>query len=158
MMYVLIVAALMFVFPVVSILIDTVFRDHGVLFAASVGKWFVFWAVGIRLLMAGLRQIFQPRYTAEVILGIPGEDSLLLVQELGFATTAIGCIGAGSIFAPGWIGPTAVAGAIFYGLAGINHASHKKRNRLQNTAMVSDLFVAVVLVIYCFMAVASKPA
>jgi hypothetical protein len=157
-MYVLMVAALMFVFPVVSILIETVFRDDGATLSAGVGKWFVFWAVGVRLLMAGMRQIFQPRYTAQAILGIPGEDSLLLVRELGFATTAIGCVGAGSIFAPGWVVPTAIAGAIFYGLAGINHATHEKRNRLQNTAMVSDLFVAVVLMIYCFAGVAYKAA
>ncbi len=157
-MYVLIVAALMFVFPVVSILVETVFRDNGVLLAASVGKWFVFWAVGIRLLMAGMRQIFQPRYTARAILGIQSDDSLLLVRELGFATTAIGCVGAGSIFAPGWVVPTAIAGAIFYGLAGISHATHEKRNRLQNTAMVSDLFVAVVLMTYCFAGVAYKAA
>lgn len=148
-MYVLIVAALMIAFPVVSILIETIFRDNGVTLGASVGKWFVFWAVGVRLLLAGMRQIFEPRYTAQRILGLSGEDSLLLVRELGFATTAIGCVGAGSIFASGWVVPTAVAGAIFYGLAGINHAIHKRRNRLQNTAMVSDLFVALVLSIYC---------
>lgn len=30
-----------------------------------VGKWFVFWS-------AGLRQMLQPRYTAEKILGLKG--------------------------------------------------------------------------------------
>ena len=33
--------------------------------AGLVGKWFVFWTVGIQLFLAGLRQIVQPRYTAE---------------------------------------------------------------------------------------------
>jgi hypothetical protein len=31
------------------------------------GRWFVFWAVGVRLLTAGIRQIAQPRFTAETI-------------------------------------------------------------------------------------------
>jgi hypothetical protein len=32
-----------------------------------VGKWFVFWAaVGVRLGLAGLRQILQPSFTAEI--------------------------------------------------------------------------------------------
>jgi hypothetical protein len=39
----------------------------------------------------------------------------------------------------------AVIGAIFYGLAGINHLAHGHRNTLQNAAMISDLFAAAVL-------------
>jgi hypothetical protein len=147
-MYVLIVVALMLVFPVASILIETLTGHHGVL-AASVGKWFVFWAVGIRLLLAGLRQIVQPRYTAETILGIKGTDATLVVRELGFANTAIGSIGVGSIIFPEWVLPAALAGTIFYGLAGINHVTHKERNTLQNVAMTSDLLMAIVLLVFC---------
>ena len=29
-----------------------------------VGKWFVFWAVGARLFIAGIRQVIQPAFTA----------------------------------------------------------------------------------------------
>jgi len=39
------------------------------------------------------------------------------------------------------------AAAVFYGLAGVNHCMHRHRNRLENLAMASDLFVAVVLAI-----------
>jgi hypothetical protein len=41
-------------------------------------------------------------------------------------------------------------GAIYYGLAGINHCFHKGRNKLENLALVSDLFAALVLAICCF--------
>lgn len=37
---------------------------------ALVGQWFVFGSVGVRLGMAGPRQIPQPRYTAELILSL----------------------------------------------------------------------------------------
>ena len=114
---------------------------------ALAGKWFVFWTVGVRLFVAGLRQMIQPRYTAETILGIKGEDSLLIVRELGFANCAIGSIGIGSLYFPGWLLPAGIAGTIFYGLAGINHCYHKARNPLQNVAMISDLFAAIVLLI-----------
>jgi hypothetical protein len=148
-MYVSIVATLMFVFPVTSILIESVLRDHGHLESVVAGKWFVFWAVGVRLFLAGLRQIIQPRYTAESILGIKDAGATLVVRELGFANTAIGSIGMASILFPAWVLPTGIVGTIFYGLAGINHVTHKHRNNLENVAMMSDLFVAAVLLVFC---------
>jgi hypothetical protein len=145
--YVFMIAALMFVLPIVSI-----FSELGAsvpLSTALIGKWFVFWAVGIRLLAAGSRQILQPKYTAENILGIKSADSLMLVRELGFANVAVGCVAAASLVAAGWTLPMAVVGALFYGLAGINHLLHAGRNKLQNVAMASDIFIAVVLAVFC---------
>ena len=144
-MYLSVVLALMLVLPVTSILVETLLRDHGVLLWPVFGKWWVFWAVGVRLLLAGIRQILQPRYTAETILGITGEDALLVVRELGFANVAIGSVGVGSLFFPEWAQPAAIAGALFYGLAGINHFTHEERNFNENIAMTSDIFTACVM-------------
>ena len=72
-----------------------------------------------------------------------------MVRELGIANLAIGTVGTGSLLVPEWLPAAALAGMIFYGLAGINHAFQPHRNRLENVAMVSDLFVAVVLLAYC---------
>ena len=153
-MYVLVVIALMLALPLISIVAQIFFTDHGALHVASnlavVAKWYVFWAVGVRLSLAGLRQIIQPRYTAETILGLTGAESLFFVRELGFANAAIGSVGITSLFAPNWVTPAAMLGAIYYGLAGINHCFHKGRNQLQNVALVSDLFAASVLAICCF--------
>jgi hypothetical protein len=74
---------------------------------------------------------------------------LLVVRELGIANTAIGSLGVGSIWFPEWVLPAALAGTIFYGLAGINHITHKNRNKLQNVAMLSDLLMAAVLLAFC---------
>ena len=148
-MYVFIVIALMLVLPLVSVAFQLLFKEHGASAGAAIipliATWYVFWAVGVRLTLAGLRQIFQPRYTAETILGIKSADALFVVRELGFANTAIGCVGVASLFAPNWVAPLALLGAIFYGLAGINHCFHPNRNSSQNLALVSDLFAAVVL-------------
>jgi hypothetical protein len=152
-MYVPVVVALMFVLPGVSIVIEMV-RDHGALILWVVGKWFVFWSVGVRLLLAGLRQIFQPRYTAETILGIKGAESLVVVRELGIANTAIGSVGVASIFNPAWVLPMAIVGGVFYGLAGVNHIAHHGRNRLQNIAMATDLYMAAVLLVFAGIALA----
>lgn len=150
-MYFAIVATLMFGLPVLSIGIEAAVRGAAPA-APLVGKWFVFWSVGVRLFTAGLRQILQPEYTANVILGLQSGESLLLVRELGFANVAMGAIGMLSLPFPAWRLPAALAGGIFYGLAGINHIFQGHRNQLENVAMVSDLLVSAVLLTVCCMA------
>jgi hypothetical protein len=153
-MYVTMVIALMLALPLISIVAQIVLTDHGALHGAAylavVAKWYVFWAVGARLSLAGLRQIIQPRYTAETILGMKGAEALFFVRELGFANLAMGSVGLASQASPPWVTPAAMLGAIYYGLAGINHCFHKDRNKLENVALVSDLFAALVLAICCF--------
>jgi hypothetical protein len=146
-MYASMVVALMLVLPIGCTLFEVFRSNNGVFAFGILLQWFVFWAVGVRLLLAGLRQIFQPRYTAEVVLGIKGEVCKRLIRELGFGNTAIGCIGACSLMYPGWLLPAAIAGSVFYGLAGVNHFLHKARGMNENVAMVSDVLVAVVLIV-----------
>lgn len=148
-MYFASVLALMLVFPLLSIGIQMLLGGPGTLTAFLTAKWFVFWMVGVRLLLAGVRQIVQPGYTAEQILGVKDPDAALIVRELGIANTAVGCIGVAGLFFRHWAFPIGLIGAIFYALAGINHAADKHRTKLQNVAMFSDLYAAVVLVILC---------
>jgi hypothetical protein len=147
--FILMLVALMLIFPLASIALQAVSGEHHVLSALIASRWFVFWSVGVRLLLAGLRQIVQPRYTAEKILGIKAEDSLLLVRELGFANVAMGTGAVLSLWYPQWILPMGFVGSIFYALAGINHARDSHRNKLQTVAMISDLGAAVVLMMCC---------
>jgi hypothetical protein len=143
-LYYFVIATLMCLFPVLSITIEA--AHLGVPFdGLLVCKWYVFWAVGLRLLLAGLRQVVQPLYTARQILGLKTEESLFLVRELGFANIAIGTTAIISLFVPPWRLAAALLGGMFYGLAGCSHAFRSHRSRLESVAMVSDLFAAVVL-------------
>jgi hypothetical protein len=134
----------MFVFPLLSVGAEA-WTTGAPIDAALIGKWFVFWAVGCRLFLAGLRQIVQPAYTARVILGLEHDESHILVRELGFANVALGAVGVLALFVPSWRLAAALAGGVFYGLAGVNHLFHAHRNRLENVAMVSDVFASIVL-------------
>jgi hypothetical protein len=145
-MYPFIIAALMLVFPGLSVAAEAAIR--GVPFSiVLVGKWFVFWMVGIRLLAAGLRQITQPEYTARTVLKLTGNDALVVIRELGFANVAMGLLGIVSLPFPDWRSPAALVGGVFYGLAAGNHVLQPHRGRLQNIAMVSDAFAAIVLLV-----------
>lgn len=151
-MYIVTVIALLLVVPLCSILVQRYFFHSDAGLGLLIGRWFVFWGVGVRLVLAGARQILNPRYTAETILGLKTAEPWIVVRELGFANLALGVVGFSSLFARTWLLPSAVAGAIFYGLAGINHLFTSHRNRLQNFAMLSDLFICAILLAFCLAA------
>jgi len=147
-MYLSTVLLLMLVLPVGSI-----YAEHSYLHSTApmmllVGKWFVFWNAGVRLFLVGLRQFFQPRFTAEQIFGIKSDNALPLVRELGVANFATGVVGIGSLAKPSFALPVAIAAAIFYGIAGIQHVAESNRTRNENVAMISDLFVFLILAAY----------
>jgi hypothetical protein len=146
------VVALMLAGPLISIGIQILLEGPGMLTGPVVGKWFVFWMVGVRLFLAGVRQIIQPRYTAEQILGVKDPDAALIVRELGIANTAMGSVAMATLFFRTWEFPMALVGTTFYALAGINHITDKHRNKLQSFAMASDLFAAAVLLTSCLIA------
>ncbi len=120
--------------------------DAGLLFL--IGKWFVFWGVGMRLLLTGVRQMANPAFTADTIFGIKDKAAEVIVRELGFGNFAIGLLGAVSLLNREWIIPAAIAGGLFYGLAGAQHLGKGDRNSNENIAMISDLFIFVVLALY----------
>jgi hypothetical protein len=72
-MYIPMVAALLFVVPMIFASGQLLLNPHSIHGAVAIipiiAKWYVFWAVGVRLGVAGLRQMIQPRYTAVTILG-----------------------------------------------------------------------------------------
>jgi hypothetical protein len=143
-MYLAAVLLLMLVLPLASLAIDIGLAGSH-FSVALLGKWFVIWSVGARLSLAGLKQITQPAYTARTILSLKSDESLVVVRELGFGNLAIGLVGLGGTLFPPWIPAGALAGGVFYLLAGINHLRQAERNSLQNVAMVSDLAVGAIL-------------
>jgi hypothetical protein len=148
-MYLAAVLLLMLILPLVCIAIDaTVNHEPATLLRAA--RWFVFWMVGVRLLLAGLRQIAQPGFTARRIFRLQHEESEVIVRELGFANFSLALIGLGSLLWKSWMPGAALAGMVFYALAGVNHLAHRERGFAQNVALVSDLIAAPVLAIALF--------
>jgi hypothetical protein len=147
-MYPLIVLLFMLVLPVGSIYLEHSYLHSAAPLMLLIGKWFVFWSAGVRLVIAGLRQFFQPRFTSEQIFDIKGDEALPIVRELGVANFATGVVGVISIARPSFVLPVAIAAAVFYGVAGIRHVAESDRTRNENIAMVSDLFVFLILGAY----------
>jgi len=147
-MYFGVVFLLMLAAPIASILIEHSFLHSAAPVMSLIGRWFVFWAVGARLAIAGLRQYFEPRFTAEQIFDLRGDDALPLVRELGIANFAAGTVGILSLLRPDFILPSALAATIFYGFAGFRHAVQSTRNAKESFAMATDLFGFAVLAVF----------
>lgn len=145
-MYFLIVLLFMFVAPIGSVYLEHLHSAAPLV--VLVGKWFVFWSVGVRLLTAGLRQYFQPSFTAKQIFHVEGDGVQFVIRELGIANFCVGLIGMLSLLYPPFVLPAAIYGALFYGIAGVRHVAEKNKSANENLTTVSDLFVFAVLAGY----------
>ena len=143
-MYLAAILLVMLAGPAVSVAAEALLAPGATLWAL-IAKWFVFWLVGVRLFVAGLRQTVQPQYTAETIFEIADPDARGLVREIGFGNLAIGTLGLCTLAVAGWTVPAALAGGLYYGLAGLGHIARGKRNAIENAALVSDVLAFLLL-------------
>lgn len=111
------------------------------------GKWWVFWGVGTRLLVAGVAQVSGKGPTT-AILGstAPSVQEQQLARELGTANIAMGLTGLLALV-PGWALPAGLAGGLFLLIAGIMHVPKRNKNAKETLATWTDLLVGVVVVI-----------
>ena len=145
-MYVAILVLTMFVLPALSIGLALALGSEAG-WAILLGQWFVFWAVGVRLMLAGLRQWLQPEFTAREIFRFTGAEAQQVIQELGFANISMATLGLIAVAAPGFVLPATVAAGLFYGAAGIRHIATPDKTRKETIAMATDLWAAAVLAV-----------
>src|ERR1700742_4732226 len=147
-MYIASIFLLTLILPAGSVYLDQAVFHSAQPILLLAGTWFVFWAGGVRLFVAGLRRMGQPRFTAEHIFGIGGDDPLPFIRELGMANLAMGTIGLLSLPFAGFLLPAAVTSGLYYALAGAFHVARKRHGAEEAIAMLSDLFVAIVVASY----------
>jgi hypothetical protein len=147
-MYFASIVLLLFVLPVASIAVEALRLRDGAELMFLIGKWFVFWSVGVRFLLAGIRQVAQPRFTAESIFDIKDPAANAMVREIGFGNLAMGVLGLASLEQSAWLVPAAIVGGLYYGLAGVGHVFRGNRNFNEQTALVSDLLIFVLLAVF----------
>jgi hypothetical protein len=123
-----------------------------------IGKWFTFFAVGIRLSIAGIRQNVQPEFTARDIFKVQDRAAHAIVREVGFGNLAIGAAGLLTLALPNWLQATAFIGGVYYGLAGIGHAIKTDRNMNENVALVSDVLLFMILLAFVAVSIFSTRA
>jgi hypothetical protein len=150
--YLISVVLFMLLLPLVSTLIEM--KQHDLpLSLLLAGKWLIFWAIGVRLFIAGIRQATKPAFTAQQIFHISGTDSYPVIRELGFANICMGIVAMTSLFQSEWRMPAAVAGGLYFGLAGLLHVFKKPDSRNEIIALISDLYLFIVIAAYIILRV-----
>lgn len=147
-MYLVSVVLLLLVLPSVSVVAEALLAPGGAALMMLIGKWFTFWAVGVRLFAAGVSQNLRPEFTAESIFGLEDASALGIVREVGFGNLAMGTLGLLTLLEPRWVTPAALVGGLYYGLAGIGHLLRKARNSKEQVALVSDLLIFLLLAVF----------
>ncbi len=142
-MYSAAIVLMMVVLPLCCVLVEH--RVDGAAWTFLIGKWFVFWAVGVRVFLAGVMQLARPQFTAHRIFHFETDDALPIVRELGIANVAGGLVAIVSIANPTFVLPIAIWAAIFYGGASVAHIFGRERAASETVAMATDIFAFVVL-------------
>ena len=145
--YIIVVTILTFILPTVAFVVDHVTTKAALTFELFY-KWFIFSAVGLRLFLAGIRQITKPSFTAKEIFHIESPDSLPIIRELGFANLCFGLVGLVSLFKSDWRIVSAFASGLYYGIAGLQHLIKKPVGANEKFALWSDLVIFFLLLIY----------
>jgi len=145
-MYFISVALLLLILPAASVVVEMLYST-GAEPMWLIGKWFVFWACGVRLFAAGLMQTLRPEFTAKSIFALDAPAASAIVREVGFGNLAIGALGLASLFEPAWVLPAAIVGGLYYGLAGAGHV-FRHGNLKEQFALWSDLAIFALLAVF----------
>jgi hypothetical protein len=146
--YTISVVLLLLVLPAASVLVEHTLSAGSTDLMWLIGKWFTFWACGVRLFMAGVMQVSKPEFTAGSIFNLSDPAAYGLVREVGFGNLSMGTIALLSLAIPSWVAPAALVGGLYYGLAGVGHLMRPERNTKEQVALVSDLLIAALLVVF----------
>lgn len=145
--YVIVVSILTFVLPLLGWRICHTLKTAPAHLDSFVA-WFIFSAVGLRLFIAGIRQVSRPAFTAREIFHIASDEANPIVRELGFANLCFGLVGIIALFRPDWRPVSAFASGIYYGLAGLLHFMKKAPGANEQFALGTDVFIFIVLLVY----------
>ncbi len=145
MSYLLFILATMVVLPIASVVVEIRRKEQPIL--ELIGKWFIFWGVGIRLLVAGITQITNPGFTVDLLQS--DENLYIIVQELGFTNLLLASVALLSVTKSNYR-MLGTSGALFMGFAGILHFL-KLSSAMAPKAVValwSDLWICLIAIIY----------
>jgi hypothetical protein len=143
--YFILVIAQTVVFPIVSGIVELVVVGGDPV--SVFGKWWVFWGVGTRLLVAGIVQVSGGGPTAAILgSAAPSVQEKQLSRELGFANLCIGLAGLLALV-PDWALPAGIAGGLYLLIAGLMHVPKRGKNAQESLATWTDLVVGVAVVV-----------
>ena len=145
--YLLLNISLIFILPLLSITSEFIINKATINWELA-AKWFVFWAIGIRLFVAGVKQASSPEFTATKLFNLKHRESYVVIRELGFANISLGMMGILSVINDNWRLIAAITGGLYLGFAGLQHCLKKTDSKNEVIAMLYDFLVFIVILLY----------
>ena len=139
--------SLLIILPLLSIASARLFESE-IVTVQLAAKWFIFWAIGIRLFTTGIKQATDPKFTGTKIFKFTSKESFVVIRELGFANIVLGVMGILSLINDDWRSISAITGGLFFGLAAMQHATRKPDSENEWIALVYDAVVFVMMLLY----------
>jgi len=145
--YLLLNISLIFILPLLSIAGEFIIDKVPISWELA-AKWFVFWAIGIRLFVAGVKQASSPEFTATKLFNLKNSESYVVIRELGFANISLGVMGILSVINDSWRLIAAITGGLYLGFAGLQHCLKKTDSKNEVIAMFYDFLVFIIILLY----------
>ena len=140
------VLSTLIIIPVICTLIEYKKRNRKEQLIYHVCKWFIFWAIGFRATTAALMQILNPLYTAALLQ--VGEESKVVIQELGCAQLGIGVLGILSILNKDFRKSACISCGIFMIFVSILHVTRlTNMNVKEFVSLFGDVFIIFISVL-----------
>lgn len=129
--------------PVISAIAEKAIKP-GSLSWMLFGKWFVFWAFGFRLFIAGIKQASDPSLSAKR----HNNEIFEMVRGLGITNICLGVGGILSLINETWRQVIAILGCLFFGLNTISCFTGGLTALNQKLTALFSLLVFIILLLY----------
>ncbi|PVD52239.1 hypothetical protein DC498_10980 [Terrimonas sp.] len=129
--------------PVLSVIAEHQFH-HTDVNTILVGRWFIFWTVGIRLLVAGFTQVITAHRQGNTILlrGDPNGDTRKIIGLVKILLAGLGFL---CMINNEWSLLAAITVGLYIGLAGFQHDFKKPITWEDWIYMIYDLLVFLMI-------------
>jgi hypothetical protein len=105
--------------------------NRGRISTTVIAKWFLFFAVGIRLSLVGIRQMATKK----------------LVKEPGFGNLSLGAMAVISLFIPSWRMVAAFGSSFYYGTSALVHFLQRPTTSDETFILLSNGCIFLVLIL-----------
>ena len=133
------------VFPIVTSIVDIYIHNEKYSNLNIWYKWFLFWSIGIRLLLIGIKKVLFPLfYIKKVYKSYCNQPNI--IKDFGFSYISIGILGIISLFYDNWKFPTYITGSILYLLIGLNYFKEEYHKfNISNFYNLINIFFPIII-------------
>ncbi len=140
--------------PLCSIIIELIYKkdspDPGL-----IGKWFIFWGLGVYLLASGIVHMVRPLADLNRFYGSKDQVARGMVRKLGIAKITMGVAGILSLFNGQLLEITALMTVVYFGMTTLWYFLRKADPAYEAFTLVSDLMLFSTSLLFLFSTVFS---